>query len=171
MLAARRLHIRGIRCYSVGSSFKTIEQVKQYLSQPTWSITEMLDSQMPSSDVSGSMPSDAEVKQLLALSGFPVKGTNIENIKQKLIRQLSFINTLHNTPLNENDKNLSENYARLLPRQNIALSYDDLLHKIENVSPDQETGEVFDSWDATSMSQISKDNYFVVRQGLLRDRK
>lgn len=170
MLVICRGFTRGIRSYSTRSSFKSVEEVKQYLSKSTWSITEMLEPPGPNADNVRGIPSDSEVKQLLSLSGFPVQSSNIEDIKQKLIRQLSFINTLHNTPLDEEDKNLSENYARLLPRQNIALSYDDLLHKIENIQPDLETGEVLDSWDATSLSQISKDNFFVVRQGLLKDR-
>lgn len=160
---------RNIRCYSVGKPFKSLDEVKQYLSESSWSIADMLETPASKTEAVKGTPTDAEVKQLLALSGFPIKGTDIEDIKLKLIKQLSFINTLHNTPVD--DKNLNENYARLLPRQNIPLTYDSLLQNIKKIKQEEETGEVFDSWDATSLSQTSKDHFFVVKQGLLKDRK
>ncbi|KAJ9571502.1 Hypothetical protein J6897_01971 [Nakaseomyces glabratus] len=167
----RAVFFRRYTAATVGKPFRNVAEVKQYLAKQTWSIDEILHGVDTGKAAKQGVPTEDEVRKLLALCAFPVEDADLQDSKRILVKQLSFINKLHETSVDDQDKNLDENYARLLPRQNKALTYDDLLKKIDDIKQDEATGEPTGSWDSTGLAKMRKDNYFIVRQGLLKNRK
>lgn len=167
---ASRLCLRCSRSYvsgaKVGEKFRSKKEVMEYLSRETWSVEEYL----ADSDTSiGELPSAADVRKLLKLSGLPIRDSEVERIRVRLGKQLSFIDKLHRLPV-EDEKSIDEYQARLMPREETPLSYDGLLEKIATQGKSPELGEVDGSWDATGLAQMKENKYFVVRGGLMQNR-
>ena len=158
---------RCCRLYSsrakVGEKFRSKKEVMEYLGQQTWSVDEYL-----ADSTSEELPSEADVRKLLKLSGLPVDGNDLERIRVRLGKQLSFIDKLHRIPI-EDEKTIDECQARLMPRNEVPISYDSLLQKIATQKKDPELGEVEGSWDSTSLAQMKENKYFVVRGGLMHN--
>lgn len=150
---------------SIGKRFTSLEQIKEYMSKETWSVDEYLsDSEASKQD----LPSRETVIKLLKLSGLPIQGNDIERIQERLGKQLSFINKLHQTPIE--DEAINESDARLMPRSTEALDFEGLLAKIEKTEKNIDIGEVSGSWDSTGLAKIKENGYFVVRGGLMKNR-
>ncbi|QID85166.1 glutamyl-tRNA(Gln) amidotransferase subunit F [Saccharomyces pastorianus] len=152
----------------IGKKFETMDQIKAYLSEPVWSVHEYLGTNVEENTLR--LPPVELVKKLLRLSGLPLEGADIEAIQMQLAKQLSFVNRLHNIPVE--DRTSVEGYdARLMPRQTTKLNYRMLLDAVKHQKQDADIGEVSGSWTATGLAAESKNGYFVVREGLLKNRK
>lgn len=142
---------------SVGARFQSIDQIKEYLEKPTWSIEEYLGAD---NDTKEDIPSKETVLKLLQLSGLPSVNVNIEDIQERLTKQVLFIKKLQESPIE--DENINTQFARLMPRETKALNYKNLLNKIEQQKDGKFDDEISDSWDSLSQSSKVKNGYFVV---------
>lgn len=117
LLALRRKAIHGIRFSSgkcgqnlsgstIGPKFTSDKEVEEFLSKSTWDVREYV----PSSVDEKLIPSEETVVRLLKISGLPIK--NIDQIQIRLANQLSFINRLHNLPVDENITKPCKNYRK-----------------------------------------------------------
>lgn len=147
----------------VGPKFENIHQVEAYLSKSFWTIEDLL----PRYDITKeNIPSEETVKSLLKLSGLPMQ--NLKDMQLKLANQLSFINTLHNLPV---DETIDANHARIMIRHPKPLSFNDIeMATSKEMQKDESLGEVSGSWDTVECSKIHENGFFVVREGLIRNR-
>ncbi|AJS24419.1 Gtf1p [Saccharomyces cerevisiae YJM1356] len=152
----------------IGKKFENMNQIRDYLSRPVWSVHEYLG--INTKEEKLEPPSAEAVKKLLRLSGLPLEGADIKEIQMRLAKQLSFINKLHNIPV-EGEKHTKEYDARLVQRNTKQLNYTKLLEGISHQKQDAELGEVSGSWKATGLAAESKNAYFVVKEGLLKNMK
>lgn len=152
----------------IGKKFENMHQIKNYISKPVWSVHEYLDTNVREGKLE--LPPVDAVKKLLRLSGLPLEGAKIEEIQLRLAKQLSFINKLHNIPV-EREEHTKEYDARLMQRETTQLSYAKLLEGIKYQKQDAELGEVSGSWKPTGLAVESKNGYFVVKEGLLKNRR
>ncbi|CAI4038796.1 hypothetical protein SMKI_06G1440 [Saccharomyces mikatae IFO 1815] len=152
----------------IGKKFENMDQIKNYLSQPVWSVREYLRVGVKEEKLE--LPSVKAVKKLLRLSGLPLEGADIEGIQMRLAKQLSFINKLHSIPV-EGEEHKKEYNARLMQRKTRQLSYAGLLEGIRHQTQDVELGELSGSWKPTGLAAESKNVYFVIKEGLLKNRK
>ncbi|CAI4063504.1 hypothetical protein SUVZ_07G3370 [Saccharomyces uvarum] len=152
----------------IGKKFENMGQIKDYLSEPVWSVHEYLGTNVEESALK--LPPVKLVKKLLRLSGLPLEGADIEGIQMQLAKQLSFVNRLHDIPV-EDGTGVEEYGARLMPRKTTLLNYKMLLEAVKHQKQDADIGEVSGSWTATGLAAESKNGYFVVREGLLKNRK
>lgn len=149
---------------SIGPKFQTKEQVKEYLSKASWSIEDYLPKNSATEE---QLPPKETVERLLKLSGLPSQ--DISEMQRRLANQLAFIDILHDLPVPDGT---DASNARSVPRTGKPISYDQLLELSENeTDKDESLGERSGSWESTKLSQISKNGYFVVREGLMKDRK
>lgn len=143
-----------------------MDEIKKYIFKNTSSANEYLTQSERAIDRELPVPPPETVLKLLKLSGLPMQGANIERIQRTLGKQISFINILHNTEL---DDSLDAKYARLVPRKSLPLSYEDLILKA-NGGKNSELAEKSGSWDGTSRANMNKDGYFIVREEFLNNR-
>ncbi|KAH3900860.1 glutamyl-tRNA(Gln) amidotransferase subunit F SCDLUD_002315 [Saccharomycodes ludwigii] len=169
-----KLKILRFKSSSVGPEFKSIEEIEQYLKPESceWSVNDFLkvDESQQSNMV---IPSNQDISRLLKLSGLPQisSAEKLEKIRKNLSTQISFINKLHSVELS-NDKTFKPQHARILPRETKKLTLDDLKNQIETSAVNKEAlGEISGYWDPTSLASISKDGFYVVREGLIKNRK
>ncbi|GAV48244.1 hypothetical protein ZYGR_0I05410 [Zygosaccharomyces rouxii] len=159
-----------VRAYSskptLGPKFQSLDEIKEYIFKDTISANEFLTQSERAKDRELPVPPRETVLKLLKLSGLPTKGADIERIQRNLSEQISFINILHDTDL---DDSLNVKYARLLPRENATLSYEDLIVRA-NSGKNSELAEISGSWDSTSRASMRKDGYFIVREEFLDNR-
>ncbi|CAI4062404.1 glutamyl-tRNA(Gln) amidotransferase subunit F SKDI_07G3510 [Saccharomyces kudriavzevii IFO 1802] len=152
----------------IGKKFENMNQIKDFLSEPVWSVHEYLATNVGEEKLK--LPPVEVLKKLLRLSGLPLEGADIEGIQMRLAKQLSFISRLHNIPVN-GEEEMKEYDARLMKRKTTRLSYEKLLEGIDHQTQDVELGEVSGSWKATGLAAESKNEYFLVKEGLLKNRK
>ncbi|AMD20695.1 HDL049Cp [Eremothecium sinecaudum] len=153
-----------IRQYSssVGRKFANKTDVVEFFSKSTWKSEDYL----PKDGQKLQLPTEKEVKKLLRISGLP--SDNWKKAQQKLANQLSFINHLQEV---EVDNTIDPTHARILPRTVKPLSHTELQDFAEKQPKDASLGEISGSFDGSKLSTISEDGYFVIREGLLNDRK
>lgn len=147
---------------SVGTRFKSMEEIRQYLNTPSWSLEEYLKSDSSSETVTDEqkLPSVNTVKKLLKLSGFDSENANIPDIQQRLAKQLIFLENLQRAPLDDDSSNNTA-FARVQPRTTKPLNYKDLLQKIEDQKNNKFEDEVSGSWDPLINTTKSKNGYFL----------
>lgn len=159
-----------VRSYSseplIGPKFQSLNEIKEYIFKDNHSTNEYLTQSEKTKDRELPVPSRETVLKLLKLSGLPTKNADIERIQRTLNQQISFINILHDTDV---DDSLNAKDARLLRRKNLPLSYQDLIIRA-NGGKNSELAETSGSWDSTSRASVSKNGYFIVREEFLNDR-
>ncbi|SMN17971.1 similar to Torulaspora delbrueckii TDEL_0F03290 hypothetical protein [Maudiozyma saulgeensis] len=141
---------------TVGQKFKSLEEIKQFMESPSWSLKEFLTEP----DSSDNLPSPATVKKLLRLSGFSVENANIKKIQQILGKQLLLLQSLQEAPLD--DETVDTMFARIMPRVPKPLDYKALLSKIKEQKDNKYEDELSGSWNSTGNTEKSKNGYFVV---------
>lgn len=146
----------------IGSRITTDHQVDELINKKSWDIREYV----PTSLDTELLPPKETVIKLLKISGLPAK--NIEQTRVRLANQLSFINILHGLPV---DESINPNHARIMDRKPKALDYKSLLQRIEKQEKSEELGEISGSWDSTQQAKLTKDRFFILREGLLRNRE
>lgn len=163
-------YLNGYRYLSTatkGAKFKSVQEIREYLDRPDKSKDAMVNTNL-NDDEDLSKIDDKLITKLLKLSGLSVENADIPTIQKRLSRQLSFINKLHEAEVAEDITNVS--YARIMPRENKPLDFESFMAKIEeqkeNKFPDEQSG----SWDSVHLASISKDHYFVLRKGLMKNR-
>lgn len=172
LLALRRKAIHGIRFSSgkcgqnlsgstIGPKFTSDKEVEEFLSKSTWDVREYV----PSSVDEKLIPSEETVVRLLKISGLPIR--NIDQIQIRLANQLSFINRLHNLPV---DENINPNHARIIERNPTPLDYEGLIKGIASQQKSDSLGEISGSWDPTKTAAVKRDGFFILREGLLKGR-
>ncbi|AQZ09843.1 GTF1 (YGR102C) [Zygosaccharomyces parabailii] len=158
------------RCYSskplIGPRFTSLNEIKAYIFEDSLSANEYLTKSESQRDQL-QIPSRQAVVKLCRLSGLPSEDADIERIQRNLSKQISFIDILHNTHLNEE---VDENHARLVPRHTSALSYKELMLRIAANKEMQWAAEQEESWDSTSVAALEKDHYFVIREDILENK-
>ncbi|CUS23592.1 LAQU0S10e03994g1_1 [Lachancea quebecensis] len=149
----------------VGPRLKSLAEIKDYVGKPTWSVEEYLQT---SSTSKAQPPSRKDVEKLLKLSGLP--NENVEVFQATLGKQLAFINKVQSLPV---DESLDPSHARIIDRNPEALDYESLSHSVgqQEAQKDKEIGEVGGSWDSTGLAAISENGFYVLREGLLKNRK
>ncbi|CCK68549.1 glutamyl-tRNA(Gln) amidotransferase subunit F KNAG_0B01020 [Huiozyma naganishii CBS 8797] len=158
------------RTYSVGSkvgrAFLSISELDTFLSRNEWSVAELFDDRGSDATVSKDV-----VVSLLKMSGLAQDKCIIPDIQRTLKSQISFISKLQRIELRNQD-NLDVKYARVLPRHNKPINFEELLSIIEKENkPQSKTAdEISGSWDATGLADSSENGYFVVRKGLIKNR-
>lgn len=145
------------RSYSgfLGKKFSNISEVVQVLSQMSWKSEDFI----PSCSELKDLPSETEIKKLLKLSGLPEN--NWKSAQHVLAKQLPFINYLRNVEVNENTDSAN---ARLAPRRQAPLTYEQLKSNIEGQVKDAKLGEPSGIWNSTGLSNLIEDGFFVVRE-------
>lgn len=151
-----------ISTISIGSKFTSKHQVYEYLSQTTWSIKEYF----PKYNEKHSLPSETDIKRLLKLSGLMYKNTDV--IQRNLATQLFFINRLHDICVSED---ISSSDARILPRKSKPITFTELKELISNNKERELLGEISGSWNSTSLSNMSEQGYFLLREGLMKQQE
>lgn len=143
----------------VGPKFQSIDDIKEYMDKPTWSLNEFFKT--PNVTDTSSLPSEETVIKLLKLSGLSTENADIPGIQKRLGQQLLFLRRLHDAPLDEGE-NLDIRFSRILPRHTNRVDYKSLLKIIEQQEnakfPDEEGGK----WDPTSQATHKGNGYFVV---------
>ncbi|CAR23277.1 glutamyl-tRNA(Gln) amidotransferase subunit F [Lachancea thermotolerans CBS 6340] len=149
----------------IGPRLKNLDEIKEYLGKPTWSVEKYLQS---SSNGETQPPSRETVEKLLKLSGLP--NENVEMFQATLGKQLAFINKVQSLPV---DESLDPSHARIIDRNSEALDYESLSCSVEQqeTEKDSKMGEVGGSWDGTGLAAISENGFYVLREGLLKNRK
>lgn len=147
----------------IGPRFTSLNEIKAYIFEDSLSANDYLTKSESQRDQI-QIPSKQAVVKLCRLSGLPSEDADIERIQRNLSKQISFIDILHNTHLNEE---VDENYARLVPRHTSELSYKELMLRIAENKEMQRVAEQEESWDSTSAAALEKDHYFVIREDIL----
>ena len=166
----------------VGDAFKSIEEIKTFFDQFSWSVKDLVNPQANTQE----LPSKAEVSKLLRLSGLPqIKDTpqgnkELQEMQKNLATQITFINKLQSIELPD-EANINPQHARIMPRKAIKpYTLKDLLAPTHSTEPEdtQNLGEQTNSWDATSLasntknsSDSAKHKFFVLREGLIKNRE
>lgn len=156
-----------VRPYSsrplIGLKFQSFNEIKEYIFKDNCCTNEYLSQLEQAKDRGLPVASRETVLKLLKLSGLPSKGADVEGIQETLNKQISFINILHDTDL---DDSLDVKETRLLRRKSPPLSYQDLIAKINDGQNSDSSG----SWDSTSRATMSKNGYFIIREEFLTGR-
>ncbi|GME97839.1 unnamed protein product [Ambrosiozyma monospora] len=159
---------------AVGAKINNVEELKKLFNKSTWNTNDLL--KQASTTESTTQIDKSILTKLLNLTGLT---TNItEDHERELISslndQLKFINQLHSIEITADAKSSDKpQLTRLMDDLSAddTLTYDELISDIENTKIDQQKGEVEDSWDATSLSNEAEDNYFIVKEGLIKKNK
>lgn len=151
----------------VGPKFNSLDEIKNYVLKDTLSANDYLAESESQKDRQLPTPSVKTVLKLLKLTGLSSEGKDIGAIQRTLGKQLSFIDILQNTRL---DEEVDPAFARLMPRDNKPLSYEDLLHKVARNRGKEKATEETRSWDSTSRAALQKEHYFVFNEEFLDNR-
>ncbi len=156
----------------IGTKFESKQDIDDFLDSNKWDGQELLQSstECDPSKVPTAPPSDEMIYKLLKLSGLSQKGIDMEEIRTTLTNQIQFIDLLQNVPLSEEEQKYDTNYARLLPRDNKPLKYNEILKLIETQKKNKQGSEISGSWNPTSLATISVNNYYILKKGLLKNR-
>lgn len=149
----------------VGPKFRNLTEIKDYLARPCWSVAENI--QISSKEGMRIVPK-ATVEKLLKLSGLPIK--DVEGFQQKLGRQLAFIDQLQSLPVGEN---VDPSHARMMKREPVPLEFDQLMESIlqQDLQKSKDLGETENSWKCTDLAAIKENGFYVLREGLLKNRE
>lgn len=145
----------------IGKKFTSSEEVDKFLQKVTWSIQDYVPYQVDK----GKYPSKESIEKLMRISGLPL--CDIEEVQERLAKQLSFIDHLHGLPVEEG---IDPNQARILERNPPSIDYETLIGGIEGQQQDASIGEVSGSWDSTQHAKLTNDKYFVLRESMLTKR-
>ena len=150
----------------VSESFRSIEELKKFMSKETWSVNEYL-AEADKKDLKSSVSEETAVK-LLKLAGLPSEINDVKRVQEKLGHQLAFINKLHEIPMSDNE--IDEKHSRLLPRFKKPMTFSELTAAIKGDKQNSELGEISESWTPCKLAKLSKNNMFIVRKGLMKNR-
>ncbi|KAK5778358.1 hypothetical protein RI543_004019 [Arxiozyma heterogenica] len=155
--------------------FKSQEDINKFFETNFWNSEKvLLDNQSTPNGTKSSKainPSNELIFKLLKLSGLSQKDVDIEEIRNTLKKQIQFINILQNIELTEKETFYDTNNARLLPRENTSLKYDNLLELIEKQKGSVRPSEISGSWKPTSLASKSMNGYYVLEHGQIKNRK
>lgn len=158
---------RCIRCIrfqstkaTIGPSFKSKEELNEFLSTPSWSVDEFLSSQSKSQRADSI--DHKTVERLLELSGLEAKPESYEDLVSILKSQVVFIDHLHSIPDSEVE---ASSAPSLKP-----LSLEDIQKSIETQCPKSDKGEEPESWKPLSLTKQSLNDHYVVREGLIKNK-
>jgi len=159
-------HARGIRYHStnvkIGSPIQSKEELDQYLSSPSWSVEEFLNTSGTSESKRANSIDETTVKRLLELSGLEANEERYADLVSILKSQVVFIDHLHSIPDNE-----ITDTSSIKPNLK-ALTLEDLEKSISTQQPSVEKGEVSDSWDPISLAKESLNGQYIVKEGLIK---
>lgn len=180
---ATRICLKQIKQAKVGEALKSIEEVKGFLNQYAWSVQDLVS---PQEEKPQELPNTNEIQKLLRLSGLPQiepgsKGDKeLQEIRKNLATQITFINKLQSIELPD-EANVNPKHARIMPRTPLkSYTLQDLLASTQSRSPmaTQDLGEQTNSWDSTSLAsntkslpESGKHRFFVLREGLIKNRQ
>lgn len=175
ILKRRQLYSTKVQSSTIGVMFKSQENINKFFETNLWNSGKvLLDNQFTPNGTESSKainPSNELIFKLLKLSGLSQKDVDLEEIRNTLKKQIQFINILQNIELTEKETLYDTNNARLLPRENVSLKYDDLLELIEKQKNSVQPNEISGSWKPTSLASKSMNGYYVLEQGQIKNRK
>lgn len=126
-------------------------EIKQFLRSPTWNIhKELVETDGDTEQVNKEL-----IDKLLNMSGLEVDDE--KEILSKLKEQVLFINKLHSVKVEEGVEKI----------QNKELNLDDILNQIKELKKEESKGEL-GNWNPTKLSEISKNEFYIVREGLIK---
>ncbi|KAK5962349.1 glutamyl-tRNA(Gln) amidotransferase subunit F PWA37_000392 [Arxiozyma heterogenica] len=175
ILRRRQLYSTKFQSNTIGIMFKSQEDINKFFETNFWNSEKvLLDNQSTPNGTKSSKainPSNELIFKLLKLSGLSQKDVDIEEIRNTLKKQIQFINILQNIELTEKETFYDTNNARLLPRENTSLKYDNLLELIEKQKGSVRPSEISGSWKPTSLASKSMNGYYVLEHGQIKNRK
>lgn len=148
----------------VGKKVESTEELNAIFEKPTWSTSELLAKEDKPVEIT-----DDILDGLLELSGLSKKLSQSEraDIIASLTEQLNFLRKLHTVELNE-----AHDLSRLVDDQSVKpLTFESLMEKISNNTRSLSKGEVEHSWNPLSLASQHQNEYFLVKEGLLKKNK
>ncbi len=103
------------------------------------------------------------MERLLELSGLEANPEKYDELISILKSQVVFIDQLHSIPDSDIEYTATQSSLNKLTLQDIEQS-------IENQKPDVAKGEVPESWDPLSLAKESLNGFYIVREGLIKNK-
>ena len=150
---------------TIGRKLERAKEIEEYFGTSTWSTKELLEREEDTEEcVNREM-----LEKLYDLSGFTKRslGENEESLKESLVNQLDFITKLKKVEVRES----GDNITRLIDDKNTTvITFDSLMKAIDSTTQNLSKGEVENSWNPLSLSKLRENNFFVVKEGLHKDK-
>lgn len=174
-LERRQLYSTKVQDTLIGVKFQSTEDIDQFFERNMWNGKKLLldnETNLNGTRLSKSVePSNEMIFKLLKLSGLSQRDVDLEEIQNTLKKQIQFIDILQNIELTEKETLYDTNNARLLPREKVPLKYNDLLELIEKQKENVQPNEISGTWKPTSLASKSMNGYYILEQGLIKNRK
>lgn len=174
-LGRRQLYSTKVQDTLIGVKFQSTEDIDQFFERNMWNGKKLLldnETNLNGTRLSKSVePSNEMIFKLLKLSGLSQRDVDLEEIQNTLKKQIQFIDILQNIELTEKETLYDTNNARLLPREKVPLKYNDLLELIEKQKENVQPNEISGTWIPTSLASKSMNGYYILEQGLIKNRK
>lgn len=174
-LGRRQLYSTKVQDTLIGVKFQSTEDIDQFFERNMWNGKKLLldnETNLNGTRLSKSVePSNEMIFKLLKLSGLSQRDVDLEEIQNTLKKQIQFIDILQNIELTEKETLYDTNNARLLPREKVPLKYNDLLELIEKQKENVQPNEISGTWKPTSLASKSMNGYYILEQGLIKNRK
>lgn len=174
-LGRRQLYSTKVQDTLIGVKFQSTEDIDQFFERNKWNGKKLLldnETNLNGTRLSKSVePSNEMIFKLLKLSGLSQRDVDLEEIQNTLKKQIQFIDILQNIELTEKETLYDTNNARLLPREKVPLKYNDLLELIEKQKENVQPNEISGTWKPTSLASKSMNGYYILEQGLIKNRK
>ena len=174
-LGRRQLYSTKVQDTLIGVKFQSTEDIDQFFERNMWNGKKLLldnETNLNGTRLSKSVePSNEMIFKLLKLSGLSQRDVDLEEIQNTLKKQIQFIDILQNIELTEKETLYDTNNARLLPREKVPLKYNDLLELIEKQKENVQPNEIIGTWKPKSLASKSMNGYYILEQGLIKNRK
>ncbi len=114
------------------------------------------------------------VEGLLSLSGLEtaISAKAKSTLQQSLAEQLQFVNKLHSVDIPQEEESQLK-MTRLIDDTSKAniLKFDGLQKEMNTIRPLSSKGEIENSWNPLSLAKEHDEEYFVVKEGLIKKNK
>ncbi|VEU21329.1 DEKNAAC102465 [Brettanomyces naardenensis] len=153
----------------IGKQISTPEELREFLSKSSWSTQDLLNL-----DRTGMKIDKKLMDGLLDLTGLR-KSLNDEDqskLMNSLNDQLQFLDRLHSIDIpKEEEKDLK--LTRLVDdaSEDGMLDFHKLNSEVDSTKPDFLKGEVEDTWNPISLTKEHDEDYYIVKEGLIKKNK
>lgn len=150
---------------SIGAKISNSAELDAYFSRSTWSTQTLL-----AKEDTGVQVDNVVLDSILSLSGLSINLSAQERSKMldSLSQQLNFLTKLQKVKIED----VSSYTTRLVDdKSNRPVSFDDLICEIASTKPSLAKGEVENSWKPLSLTEQHQNEYYLVKEGLLKKNK
>ncbi|QOU21281.1 hypothetical protein BRETT_001002 [Brettanomyces bruxellensis] len=164
---SRQLFTQAVSKAAVGKKIENEDQLNELFQIVSWKTSE-LTAYDKTAKVGRKM-----VEGLLKLSGLKSTISNSAklSLQHSLADQLQFVNKLHSIDIPEEEEQLGT--FRLIDdvsKENV-LNFAQLQKEVNDVRPSLLKGEIENTWNPLSLAKEHDEEYFVVKEGLIKKNK